>query len=140
LVLESQLRVTGGKPVKAPLPSASRVADLGEYAVSMARAGSKVRFTVTRAGEPVTDLEPYLGAFGHLVAIRADDLEYLHAHPEGGPAGPEVTFEVEFGEAGQHALYFEFQHEGEVRTAQFALGSPSSRGSKGSHGDGGHDH
>ena len=32
-------------------------------------------------GEPVTDLEPYLGALGHLVAIRDGDLAYLHVHP-----------------------------------------------------------
>ena len=30
-------------------------------------------------GQPVTDLEPYLGAFGHLVAIRSGDLGYLDA-------------------------------------------------------------
>ena len=35
-------------------------------------------------GEPVTDLEPYLGAYGHLVAMRAGDLGYLHVHPEEG--------------------------------------------------------
>ena len=40
---------------------------------------------VTRGGEPVTDLQPYLGASGHLVVIRRGSLDYLHAHPEDGP-------------------------------------------------------
>ena len=43
--------------------------------------GDGRRVTVTRDGEPVTDLQPYLGAFGHLVAIRDGDLAYLHVHP-----------------------------------------------------------
>ena len=38
--------------------------------------------TVTKDGQPVTDLQPYLGAYGHLVALRAGDLAYLHVHPE----------------------------------------------------------
>ena len=53
--------------------------------------------TVTRAGEPVTDLQPYLGAYGHLVSLRDGDLGYLHVHPEDdtGP-GPEISFGTEF--------------------------------------------
>ncbi len=39
-------------------------------------------------GEPVTDIEPYLGAFGHLVALREGDLAYLHVHPEGDEPAP----------------------------------------------------
>ena len=42
--------------------------------------------TLERDGRPVTDLEPYLGAYGHLVAMRAGDLGYLHVHPEEGPS------------------------------------------------------
>ena len=42
---------------------------------------SELTVTVTHDGEPVTDLQPYLGALGHLVAIRDGDLAYLHVHP-----------------------------------------------------------
>ena len=58
--------------------------------------------TVSRDGEPVTDLQPYLGAYGHLVALRDGDLGYLHVHPEGdtGP-GPEIAFGTEFPSAGR---------------------------------------
>ena len=55
---------------------------------------------------PVTDLQPYLGAYGHLVALRDGDLAYLHVHPDGAPAtaappaGPEITFHAEVPSAG----------------------------------------
>ncbi|WP_442943137.1 hypothetical protein [Nocardia sp. NBC_00565] len=53
------------------------------------------RFTVQRGGTPVTDLEPHLGAYAHLVALRANDLAYLHVHPQGEigrtPADPESS-------------------------------------------------
>ena len=51
-------------------------------------AGTVLTTRIELDGEPVTDLEPYLGAFGHLVAIRAGDLGYLHVHPEEGEPGP----------------------------------------------------
>ncbi len=121
MVLEADLRATGGKPVRQALPAPATLDRIGPYAVELVAEDSAVAFSVTRNGEPVTDLEPYLGAFGHLVALRVDDLAYLHAHPEDAPAGPEVTFGVEFGEPGRHALYFDFKHDGTVRTAQFTF-------------------
>ena len=54
--------------------------------------------TVRRDGEAVADLQPYLGALGHLVAIRGGDLAYLHVHPldaSDGPGGPSVRFAVD---------------------------------------------
>jgi hypothetical protein len=88
---------------------------------------SNVVATVTRNGQPVTDLQPYLGAYGHLVALRATDLGYLHVHPLGEPgdgtttAGPQVRFAVEVPTTGTYRLFLDFQHEGKVRTAQFRV-------------------
>ncbi|MFD7308403.1 heavy-metal-associated domain-containing protein [Promicromonospora sp. NPDC059942] len=88
---------------------------------------STLTATVTRDGEPVTDLEPYLGAFGHLVALRAGDLAYLHVHPEGDePApgavsGPDVTFMTEAPTPGRYLLYLDFKVDGDVHTARFVL-------------------
>ena len=48
---------------------------------------SMLTFTVTRDGTPVTTLQPYLGAAGHLVALRVGDLAYLHVHPMDEPTG-----------------------------------------------------
>lgn len=97
-----------------------------------AGAASTLTLTVARDGEPVTSLEPYLGAFGHLVALRDGDLEYLHVHPEGEEpqsgdrSGPEVEFATEAPTPGLYLLYFDFQVDGEVRTASFVVDAAAS--------------
>ncbi|MET8760147.1 hypothetical protein [Lentzea sp. NPDC004782] len=83
-----------------------------------AGAASTVTIGITRDGKPVTDLQNYLGAKGHLVALRSADLAYLHVHPE---QGDEVKFAVEVPTAGTYRLFLDFQHENEVRTAEFTL-------------------
>ncbi|MFD1049659.1 hypothetical protein ACFQ1S_31095, partial [Kibdelosporangium lantanae] len=85
------------------------------------RAGrsSTVVATVRHNGQ-VTGLEPYLGAYGHLVALRASDLGYLHVHPL-ERTGPEVRFAVEVPTTGRYRLYLDFQHDGVVRTAAFTV-------------------
>src|SRR5699024_4561149 len=88
---------------------------------------SDLTLSVTQDGVPVTTLEPYLGAFGHLVALRAGDTEYLHGHAEGeAPAagetsGPEASFMAEAPTAGRYYLYLDFQIDGEVHTARFVV-------------------
>lgn len=96
----------------------------GDLAAGEARS---LTLRVERDGEPVTTLEPYLGAFGHLVVLREGDLAYLHAHPEGDHpepgrrSGPEVGFSVATPTAGRYFLYLDFQVDGTVHTAQLAL-------------------
>lgn len=88
---------------------------------------STLTATVTRDGEPVTDLEPYLGAYGHLVALRDGDLAYLHVHPEGDEpepgarSGPDVTFMTQAPTPGRYLLYLDFKVDGDVHTARFVL-------------------
>ncbi|HVZ94532.1 MAG TPA: hypothetical protein VG797_08480 [Phycisphaerales bacterium] len=47
------------------------------------RTDTLIRFTIQREGKPVTDLQPYLGAMGHLVIFSEDLKHYIHAHPLG---------------------------------------------------------
>ncbi|MFD7026358.1 heavy-metal-associated domain-containing protein [Promicromonospora sukumoe] len=88
---------------------------------------STLTATVTRDGEPVTGLEPYLGAYGHLVALRDGDLAYLHVHPEGGEpepggrSGPDVTFLTQAPTPGRYLLYLDFKVDGDVHTARFVV-------------------
>jgi hypothetical protein len=112
-----------GEADYAPLPASSTSADTGDgYDVRLdtgalrASRESKLRFTVTRGGQPV-QTEPYLGAGGHLVALREGDLAYLHVHPEGH--GDAVSFMTEFPSEGRYRLYLQFKHEGRVHTAEF---------------------
>ena len=82
----------------------------------------------------MTDLQPYLAAYGHLVALRAGDLAYLHVHPAGAPgdgvtpAGPGITFYATAPTAGDYRLYLDFQHDGVVRTAEFTVHAGQSDG------------
>jgi hypothetical protein len=147
----------------AALPTPSRTATVDGYTVTLGGelapgTASKLTLSVSRDGVPVTDLEPYLGAYGHLVALRDGDLAYLHVHPDGAPgdgrtaAGPQVTFAAEVPAAGAYRLYLDFQHRGAVRTAEFtavagqpvppaAQPAPSTPSpSPSGHGDAGHSH
>ncbi|MEU4314793.1 hypothetical protein [Nocardia sp. NPDC024068] len=129
--LGTDLRV-GGNYVPRPLPAPATTATTGDYTVELTGdlapgAHTEATFTVTRGGKPVTDLQPYLGAYGHLVALRTTDLGYLHVHPAGHPgdgttpAGPGVTFAVTAPGTGDYRLFFEFRHDGAVRRAEFTV-------------------
>lgn len=136
------------------LPADTRTAELetdeGAYTVSLEGdtapgADTVLTTSIELDGEPVTDLEPYLGAFGHLVAIRSGDLGYLHVHPEEGEPGPGIDFATAFPTPGTYRLFLDFQHRGTVRTAAFAVeasGVPgaASDGGTTDHGEGDHDH
>jgi hypothetical protein len=82
--------------------------------------GSSLSFRIRRGGRDVEDLEPYLGALGHLVALREGDLAYLHVHPTGG-AGAQIEFHTEFPSQGRYRLFLQFAHAGVVRTAAFTM-------------------
>ncbi|MEV4493386.1 hypothetical protein AB0K04_25150 [Micromonospora coxensis] len=75
-----------------------------------------------RDGRPVEDLQPHLGAYGHLVALRHGDLAYLHVHPAAA-SRPEsvVAFGVTVPSAGTYRLFFEFRHRDVVHVAAFTV-------------------
>lgn len=119
LTLGVDVPVAGAYEAK-PLPAPATTAEVDGYTVELAGtlapgASSKLTLQVSKDGRPVTDLQPYLGAFGHLVALRDGDLAYLHVHPE--ESG--LTFHAEVPSAGTYRLYLDFQHGGTVRTAEF---------------------
>jgi hypothetical protein len=93
---------------------------------------STLTLTVAKDGAPVTDLQPYLAAYGHLVALRDGDLAYLRVHPDGHPGdgrtspGPQITFHVEVPTAGTYGLFLDFQHQDVVRSVAFtAVAGPT---------------
>lgn len=120
--LASDLAVDGDAGYQpAPAPRTTAGAGNG-YRVRLdargVRAGGEAElgFTVDRGGKEV-QTEPYLGARGHLVALRDGDLAYLHVHPEEHGAG--VNFATEFPSAGRYLLYLQFKHAGRIHTARF---------------------
>ncbi|ONI83031.1 hypothetical protein ALI144C_18490 [Actinosynnema sp. ALI-1.44] len=126
-----------------------RVSAVDDYEVKLdgqlvAGRSSRLVLTVRRAGQDVTDLQPYLGAYGHLVALRVGDLAYLHVHPDSTTtAGPTITFFAEVPSSGKYRLFLDFKHGDKVRTADFTLSAdgtnappPTQQG----HADDGHGH
>jgi hypothetical protein len=131
LTLGADLSVPG-EITPTPVAAESRTAEVDGYTVTLdgdltPGSDSELTLSVSRNGEEVTDLDPYLGAYGHLVALREGDLAYLHVHPDGTPGdgrtepGPDVVFYAAVPSAGSYRLYLDFQHEGVVRTAAFTL-------------------
>ncbi|MBA3348215.1 MAG: hypothetical protein H0T13_06610 [Actinobacteria bacterium] len=131
--LASELRVDGSTDlVPLPAPSPTSVSD-GGYDVRLdagdARPGQEadLRFTITKGGQQV-HAEPYLGADGHLVALREGDMAFLHVHPTGGEHGgtekadghdDAVAFMATFPTKGAYRLFLQFKHEDRVQTVAF---------------------
>uniref|UniRef100_A0AAU2VHP2 Secreted protein n=1 Tax=Streptomyces sp. NBC_00003 TaxID=2903608 RepID=A0AAU2VHP2_9ACTN len=126
LVLGADLAVSGAyAPKELPAPAATARVEDG-YEVSLEGAlvpgrTGELKLSVAKDGKPVSDLEPYLGAYGHLVALRSGDLAYLHVHPNDGGPGPVVSFSATPPSAGAYRLFLDFQHGGKVRTAAFTV-------------------
>ncbi len=127
LALGTDLHVTGTyQPDVLDEPDRTDVTDGYEVTLSTERNDDgevTAELTVRRNGELVTDLQPYLGAKGHLVAMRTGDLAYAHVHPvedEEPPPGV-VIFDAELTSAGRYGLFLDFKHNGTVHTASFTF-------------------
>ncbi|UFP93185.1 hypothetical protein [Gloeobacter morelensis] len=96
-------------------------------------------------GKPAADLQPYLGAMGHLVVLKQSKTlqaaSYLHAHPDSAPAEQSeaamaaahaghnasksapgvVSFATTFPEPGLYKLWGEFKRNGQVHTFDFVV-------------------
>jgi hypothetical protein len=106
---------------RRPLPAPAATARTDGYDVTLREhRGGALGFTVRRDGAPVAGLQPYLGARGHLVALRARDLAYEHVHPsEGIAADNEIGFEGAGSAPGSYRLFLQFRHGDRVHTAAF---------------------
>jgi hypothetical protein len=104
-----------------PLPAPTGAVTVDGLRVALTegatRAGreSRLAFTVTRAGKPVA-IQNYLGAKGHLVALREGDLAFLHVHPDEN----RLQFMATFPTAGTYRLFLQFETaDGRLHTAAF---------------------
>jgi hypothetical protein len=82
-------------------------------------------------GQAVNDLEPYLGAWAHLLVAAADRASAFHSHPVEQvslPGGPRIVFQIMFPAAGTYGVWAQFQRRGRVLTLPFILDvAPSQR-------------
>ncbi len=138
----------------APAPAAALVVDsdtprtIDGYTVALDTGGpvvvggaTRLTYTISKRGEPVTDLVPYLGAMGHLVIISQDLKEFVHSHPHESGAhgagahdvhgdhdqsgarkgGPTVEFEARFDAPGIYKGWAQFNHDGRILTVPFTF-------------------
>ncbi|XVU26164.1 hypothetical protein ACQPZJ_03635 [Actinoplanes sp. CA-054009] len=119
--LGSDLTVAGDyAPVALPAPSAD--AETGGFHVTYegkpaTSSTQPVLMTVTGADGKPARLDPYLGAFGHLVVMREGDLAYVHVHPETQLVDGKIKFWVALPSAGAYRMFLDFQVGGAVHTA-----------------------
>jgi hypothetical protein len=66
-------------------------------------------------------VQPYLGTYGHLVILRAGDLLFVHVHAEIQLANGAVKFWTAAPSPGRYRMFFDFQVDGTVRTAEYTL-------------------
>lgn len=68
---------------------------------------------------PAEGLEPYLGAWGHMLAASSDLVDMIHTHPAFGEAGSTIQFNIIFPRPGLHRVWAQFQRLGMVNTFAF---------------------
>lgn len=129
-------------PPQALVPSdLKKAVEKNGYLVRMTSAApmsgplSTMKFLIVKDGKPVKDLEPYLGALGHLVILGDDGKTFLHAHPEdhaaphddagkpphAHPSTGEVAFATRFPKPGLYKAWAQFQHKGQIVVADFVF-------------------
>lgn len=79
-------------------------------------------FTIKKDGEPVVDIQPYLGEAGHVVIVREDNLDFVHTHPisQLSQTG-QVIFHASLLQPGNYKVFAQFEHLGQVITSEFVL-------------------
>lgn len=97
----------------------------------------KYQLTDAQTGQPVRDLQPYLGAWGHTLILSEDATEYLHSHPTEMIAedadrstlagGDKVTFETFFPRPDIYRVWSQFQRRGRLITVSFTVAVPRLR-------------
>jgi hypothetical protein len=91
-----------------------------------------LEFTLTdsKTGDPVGDLQPYLGAFGHAFILSEDLRDSVHSHPpewrdgkeiSSGFGGPTVLFEGYMPRPGRYRVWTQFLRRGELTTIPFTF-------------------
>ncbi|MGG6264354.1 hypothetical protein ACQ4M3_00250 [Leptolyngbya sp. AN03gr2] len=92
--------------------------------------------------QPVSDLQPYLGALAHLVVISEDGSEFLHVHPmehheplisdhsnhadsstdhASHSSASQISAHTRFPRAGLYKIWAQFQRHGQVITVSFVV-------------------
>ncbi len=123
-VTVSDVVVPGDAPAPTPLVADVAPRTFGELTIALtlsptpikAGAATTLTYRVSDKAGDVTNLEPYLGAMGHLFVLGQDLVTMAHSHPEGMDKGPTVTFMAIFPKPGKYKLWAQFQRAGAIIT------------------------
>ncbi|MGY0538770.1 heavy metal translocating P-type ATPase [Nocardioides sp. YJ-D4] len=130
-----QLTVEGTQPPAVPLEASPRSSTVDNLTVTLegtpvADQQSDLHFRFEDStGKVVDDLQPYLGAAGHVVVMSADGETFVHGHAEGDELavpgasfGPELGLHLDVPKAGLYRLWAQFRlGDGEVITVPFTV-------------------
>lgn len=129
--LSQQVKVEGAETGHSSVTADSKlVKEVSGKEITLAASSLKMNqettltFTIrdAKTKQGITNLQPYLGAVGHVVIISADSEQYLHVHPlDEAAKGPEAKFATTFPKAGTYRIWGQFQHNGEVITVPFTV-------------------
>jgi hypothetical protein len=133
VVNSDMVQVEGDKEESIPLKESSltQLVDEKEVTLSfdhmMSGMNLELNFNLkdNETNEPISDLQPYLGAVGHVVIISADTNTYLHVHPmEEKTSGPDAKFMTNFPKPGIYKIWGQFKQNGTVITVPFIVNVP----------------
>jgi hypothetical protein len=82
-------------------------------------AGKKTMLFVHLA--PAEGLEPYIGAWAHLLAVSDDLVDTIHEHPFIADGGPDMQFNIFFPREAMYRVWIQFQRQGVVNTVAFTI-------------------
>ncbi|MDF2649998.1 MAG: hypothetical protein K0Q73_5803, partial [Paenibacillus sp.] len=129
--LSEWVKVEGKEGEHAAITADSKLVkevDGKEIELALSSTKSKEDVTLTfnlrdaKTKQGINNLEPYLGAVGHVVILSADSEKYLHVHPLDEKAtGPKAEFATSFPQSGTYKIWGQFQHNGKVITVPFVI-------------------
>jgi hypothetical protein len=124
----NKLDITGGTSAwpTPPVLGNQRVGTSGTSAIELSNtklvAGKMVMLDLkmTRTDGTTPKLEPYLGAFAHIIATPADGDALIHVHPiSTGPS--EGMLHATFPTAGEYRLWIQFIDDGILKTIPLSV-------------------
>ena len=134
-VLGTTLHLSGPPAAWSKALVPSRRATVGGIAATLGNAPIPVgrsteltfRLKDAATGQPVGDLQPYLGANGHLMIVHQDGASFVHSHPAEDAQSMAlarrgvVRFNARFPRAGTYKAWAQFQRRGRVVTLPFVV-------------------
>jgi len=130
LTVSTPVTVPGSAAAAAPLPAPAATTTVDGYTVALVGAltagqEAPLAITISRSGQPVTDLQPFLDTYAHVTAIHQGDLAFAHLHPEGtvsgDQGGPALTVHAQLPARGDYRMFIQFQTNNTLHTASITV-------------------